>query len=64
MHSFMKIVMVGAKAERGTARDLLRKANTEAPTNREAIAAFLKHCTALDGAPSTLADTRAVAALQ
>lgn len=64
MHPFVEIILAKTDAERDAARAALHKSNAEMPTDREAISAFLKDCTALDGAPLTLDDAGAVVTLQ
>jgi hypothetical protein len=64
MHPFVKIILAATEKERDAVRTTLHKSNSEAPTDREVIQAFLKDCTTLDGAPLTLDDTGAVVTLQ
>ena len=42
----------------------LRKANAEAPTDREVLQSFLANCTTLEGVPLTLDDKGAIVTLQ
>lgn len=42
----------------------LRKANAEAPSDREVIQAFLKDCVSMEGAPLALADNGSIVTLQ
>lgn len=54
--SIIDIVLAETEEERDAARDALRKANAQAPTDRETIQAFLRDCTDMAGAPLTLDD--------
>lgn len=42
----------------------LRKANSEAPSDREVLQNFVANCTTLDGVPLTLDDEGAIVTLQ
>lgn len=64
MHPFLKIILAESDAERDEARAALHRSNAETPTDREAIFAFLKDCTTLDGAPFMLNDAGSVVTLQ
>lgn len=64
MASLTDIICAKTPDEYDAACAALRKANAQAPTDREVLQSFLANCTTLDGVPLTLDDQGAIVTLQ
>ncbi|UUZ66257.1 hypothetical protein LP417_35160 (plasmid) [Polaromonas sp. P1-6] len=51
MRHFINIILAKSPAEMAAAEAELRAHNAAQPSDREAVASFLKDCTTLDGKP-------------